>query len=230
MFRRPVGHKREGLDRDLTFRRPNCACFACYDTGVITNGDGLLNELLPDYDRNLDGRRIAGQDLPLICHCPAAYAPPGQGGTPQSGEPQGPRPQSGLRGGDGLVARGLASELTREQVSELHERRVESWRQTERQMRDARMARAAGDHDAVPWFIAEVRHAVAAQQARYGNGGGDGDQPSPTARRLQPLGGVIAETLASADPEAAVQRSTAPLEVVPAAEAVHPGPPPDAAA
>ena len=65
MFSRPVGYKRDTLERDLSFRRPSCDCLACYDSGVMTNGDGLVNGLLPDYDRNRDGRLIAGQDLPV---------------------------------------------------------------------------------------------------------------------------------------------------------------------
>lgn len=189
MFSRPVGHKRDRLDRDLTFRRPNRACLACYDSGVVTNGDGLVNALLPDYDRSLDGDRIAGQDLPLICHCPAAYHPSGHG----------------FRGSDGPMGQGLTAELSREQVAEIHARRLLSWQETERLMRDARMARAAGDPDAMPWFIAEVRHAVSRQLARHGlsvSPADSAEQADPAAqplRRLQPLGGVLAQTLASAD-------------------------------
>ena len=82
--------------------------------------------------------------------------------------------------------------------------RLASWQETERLMRDARMARAAGDPGAMPWFIAEVRHAVARQLASHAPALSQLD-PSPCAagqdqRRLQPLGGVLASTLASADP------------------------------
>lgn len=185
MFSRPVGHKRDRLDRDLTFRRPNRTCLACYDSGVVTNGDGLVNALLPDYDRNLDGGRIAGQDLPLICHCPAAYHPSGHG----------------FRGSDGPMGQGLTAELSREQVAEIHTRRLLSWQETERLMSDARMARAAGDPDAMPWFIAEVRHAVAQQLARHGLRANPADPAGQPLQRLQPLGGVLAQTLASADPQ-----------------------------
>ena len=188
MFSRPVGYKRDTLDRDLTFRRPSCDCLACYDSGVVTNGDGLVNVLLPDYDRNRDGRPLAGQDLPLICHCPAAYRPSGHG----------------FRGADGPVPQRLTAELSPQQVAQIHSRRLLSWQETERLMRDARMARAAGDPGAMPWFIAEVRHAVARQLARHEPPLTQLD-PSPGAasqdqRRLQPLDGVLASTLASADP------------------------------
>lgn len=213
MFRRPVAHKRVLPGRDQLFRRPGRACLACYDTGVITNSDGLVNELLPDYDRDPGGGRSIGGDLPLICHCAAAHNPPGHG----------------LRGPDGLMAQGLASELSREQVATLHQRRLASWQETERLMRDARQARAAGDPDAVPWFVAEVRHAVAQQLARHGAAAGSGQEPQGAPRRLQPLGGVIAGTLAADQPPA---RSAAHLRPVVAGERRRDpsGPPPDTAA
>ena len=188
MFSRPVGYKRDTLERDLSFRRPSCDCLACYDSGVMSNGDGLVNGLLPDYDRNRDGRPLAGQDLPLICQCPAAYRPSGHG----------------FRGADGPVSQGLTAELSREQVAKIHSRRLVSWQETERLMRDARMARAAGDPGAMPWFIAEVRHAVAQQLARHAPAAAQLDPSTGAAsqapRRLQPLGGVLASTLTSADP------------------------------
>ncbi len=190
MFTRPLGHKREAAGRDRSFRRPACRCFACHDTGVITNGDGLVNQLLPDYDRNFDGQRLPGSDLPLICHCAAAYARAGRNGLPQGG----------LRGPDGLPVSGLASELSQEQVASLHRRRSEAWRQTERLMQDTRMARAAGDPEALPWFIAEVRQTLARQRARSAIAAGKADGPVRGSGRLQPLGAVIADTLTSADP------------------------------
>lgn len=195
MFSRPVSHKRQHLDRELTFRRPGCACFACYDTGVVTNGDGLVNQLLPDYDACHDGTRIAGMDAPLICPCPAAAR---------------------FRTVDGVLSRGRAVELTREQADWLHEQRAASWSETERLMRDARMAHAAGDPEALPWFIAEVRAAVQQQAARAAAAGAD----LPAAgRRLQPLGGVIAQAFHSTP-------SHSPLRlVVSEAEQADPTPP-----
>ena len=197
MFSRPVGYKRDTLDRDLTFRRPSCDCLACYDSGVVTNGDGLVNGLLPDYDRNRDGRPLAGQDLPLICHCPAAYRPSGHG----------------FRGADGPVSQSLTAELSREQVVQIHTRRLRSWQETERLMRDARMARAADDPGAMPWFIAEVRHAVAQQVARPAPAAAQ-LVPGPRAasqatQRLEPLGSVLASALASTDPDQPGPVSTA---------------------
>ena len=60
-----AGYKRLGNCRDVIFRRPGHACFACGDSGVIQNGDGLVNRLVfADYDllagprRHHHGRRI----------------------------------------------------------------------------------------------------------------------------------------------------------------------------
>ena len=69
-------YERSALDRDATFYAPKVSCFACYDTGIVTNGDGLLNHYLPDYDAEIiDGNihRHGGSDLAVICHCVAAY-------------------------------------------------------------------------------------------------------------------------------------------------------------
>ena len=49
-------HKRSSLDRDTTFYAPKVKCFACYDSGIVSNGDGLLNDYLSDYDATvIDG-------------------------------------------------------------------------------------------------------------------------------------------------------------------------------
>jgi hypothetical protein len=184
MFAKPISHKREGVDREFAFRRPSWRCFACSDTGVATNGDSLLGQLFPDYDLLSDGRRLSGVDLPLVCVCAAAHEPP----------------TAGLRGPDGILAQGRAASLTQEQASWLHERRLASWIETERVMNQARMSRAAGDPDAVPWFIAEVRSAVLEQAARHGGAAGRADRAAAAQRRLQPLGGVLADLMASADP------------------------------
>ncbi len=65
--------KRQAADRDVTFRRPQHECYACSDTGIVSNGDGALTELVPSYDVLDDGRRIGGYDLAMICWCHAAY-------------------------------------------------------------------------------------------------------------------------------------------------------------
>ena len=56
-------YKRAAIDRDVTFRAPNYNCHACNDTGIVHNADGLINNYLPDYDKQENGKRMAGCDL-----------------------------------------------------------------------------------------------------------------------------------------------------------------------
>ena len=66
-------YRRTSLDRDTTFYIPKVECFACNDSGIVSNGDALINQFIPDYDRDKKGRPCGGQDLAIICHCKAAY-------------------------------------------------------------------------------------------------------------------------------------------------------------
>lgn len=66
-------YRRTSLDRDTTFYIPKVECFACNDSGIVSNGDALINQFIPDYDRDKKGRPCGGQDLAVICHCKAAY-------------------------------------------------------------------------------------------------------------------------------------------------------------
>lgn len=67
-------YKRKVADREVTFRRPEWSCLACNDSGIVTNGDGLVTALLGDYDVDPDTGRIhGGLDCALICHCHAAF-------------------------------------------------------------------------------------------------------------------------------------------------------------
>ena len=47
-----VNYRRTALDRDSTFYIPKVECFACYDSGLVSNGDNLVNRFIPDYDRD----------------------------------------------------------------------------------------------------------------------------------------------------------------------------------
>ena len=67
-------YKRAAVDREVTFNAPKYTCYACNDTGIINNSDKLINNHLPDYDIDDNGRRFSGQDLALICYCNAANA------------------------------------------------------------------------------------------------------------------------------------------------------------
>ena len=66
-------YKRSAIDRDVTFRPPVHNCYACNDTGIVNNSDGLINNYLGDYDITESGTRVAGSDLAIICYCEAVY-------------------------------------------------------------------------------------------------------------------------------------------------------------
>ena len=66
-------YKRSAIDRDVTFRPPVHNCYACNDTGIVHNSDGLINNYLADYDITESGKRVAGSDLAIICYCEAVY-------------------------------------------------------------------------------------------------------------------------------------------------------------
>ena len=66
-------YKRSAIDRDVTFRPPVHNCYACNDTGIVHNSDGLINNYLGDYDITESGKRVAGSDLAIICYCEAVY-------------------------------------------------------------------------------------------------------------------------------------------------------------
>ena len=152
-----ASHKRYAQsDRDLTFARPRVECFACYDTGIISNGDGLLSRFLPDYDTIPNGNRMTGSDTAIACHCTASYSRTG---------PDGQTVATGYREGSGDIRaitteagpRIYGSEIPKEHSREIHRQRLQLWKETETAMSDARVSRANGEPDALPWFVEEVR-------------------------------------------------------------------------
>lgn len=136
-------HKRLSEARSVQFRRPRCECLACYDSGILSDADGLLSALLADYDRLPDGRRFAGSDLALVCHCPAAYPGMAKDGSTKRG---------GHRLSSGSLAvieteRGqqpIGAELPVETTRNLHRQRRQAWDATERLMTAARQSVADG--------------------------------------------------------------------------------------
>jgi len=152
-------HKRASYHHDTSFRSPDAACFACYDTGIIANGDNLLNDYLPDYDRNSLGVRQSGSDLAIICHCAAAF--------PQYDQ-ESKTIRGGLRVNDqpaitvtdrGNQAVGVS--IKKEHARELHRRRAELWKQAEQDMTAMRRSIADGNHPELPHYIASVREKLA---------------------------------------------------------------------
>lgn len=166
-------HKRLAQHRDTQFRRPDFGCFACHDTGLLVNSDGLVRRFVPDYDCTADGRAVGGSDLALVCWCKAAYTERGSDGQIVRG---GFREDSGdvrkVSTAYGLQAVGVS--LSKEVTRELHTLRREQWIETEALMTEARQSGEA------PWFIAESR--VLLEQLPKAERSGDG---------LQSLGSIL---------------------------------------
>lgn len=126
-------YKRSAGDRDVTFRRPDFQCFACHDTGIVVNPDGLLTELLGDYDIDSNGVRHGGMDCGVTCNCYAAY-------TKQ--DPDGQVIRQGFREDSGNVRqieteqgpRFLGVGISGEHMQFLHTGRMEAWKQTVEEM------------------------------------------------------------------------------------------------
>ena len=182
-------HKRSATDRALTFTAPTPACFACYDTGLITNGDGLLNDYVPDYDTSPLGIRRGGTDCAIVCHCIAAYAAQDGDGKVTRG---GYRMDSGdirtvtTEQGDRRVGADIAKTV----MGELHRRRRESWAATAKAMNEARVARRRDPAAESPWFITAIRDYVSDISA------------NTTSGRLQPLGSILGTRPAKQQPAA----------------------------
>ena len=122
----------------------------------VSNADGLVNEYLPDYDKNNKGNRQGGCDLALICHCQAAYS---------TSSPDGSETKSGFRTGHGIYAtesptgglQSLGSELDKEKTREIHSIRKENWKKTTEEMNKIRIDTAKGKKVTTPWYITEVK-------------------------------------------------------------------------
>lgn len=98
------------------FVLPGFACFACFDTGIVSNHDMAINTFLPDYDVLPSGERMSGSDPAVICCCMAAYGGTGRGG--------GFRDSSGpLRVETAAGPRQTGCELPQEATAEIHRAR-----------------------------------------------------------------------------------------------------------
>lgn len=168
-----TSHKRVAPHRDKTFRRPLFECYACNDSGLLSNADGLLRHYLPDYDCKPDGSPCGGHDLALVCWCKAAYKQQG---------PDGQLSRGGFREDSGAVRlvqtsngqQAIGSELSKEAARELHSVRRQQWEAAEEAMT---AARASGEP---PWFITESRVVLEALPASDRRSGG-----------LQSLGSIL---------------------------------------
>ena len=69
-----MSYKRKLTEKTINFYPPDKDCYACYDTGIVNNSDRLVNRLYwHDYDIDEKGRKFAGSDAAIICHCKKAY-------------------------------------------------------------------------------------------------------------------------------------------------------------
>ena len=151
-------HKRSSLDRDTTFYAPKVACFACYDSGIVSNGDGLLNDYLPDYDAEIiDGKfyRRGGSDLAIICHCTAAY-------EAQDFESQTTR--AGFRDASGVKStdingrqQAIGVDPDKDIIREIHRKRRDLWQCSAQDLNSLRQQVRAGMNPQLPDYIASVK-------------------------------------------------------------------------
>ena len=150
-------YRRTSLDRDTTFYIPKVECFACYDSGIVSNGDSLINQFIPDYDRDQKGRPCGGQDLAVICHCKAAY---GDSHSDNEKERVGFRDSYGnIRTTDSIRGepQALGFSLEKEKIRQIHTQRKDSWQKTAKEMNEIRNKRAKGEKVEIPYYIQVVK-------------------------------------------------------------------------
>ena len=114
-------YKRSAIDRDVTFRPPFHNCYACNDTGIVNNSDGLINDYLPDYDVTDTGKRSAGADLAIVCYCEAVY--------PKYND-DAKLVAHGFRDGEGKIRNSVGIDVDKNIIRELHNKRKKSWYDT----------------------------------------------------------------------------------------------------
>ena len=203
-----AGYKRLGNCRDVIFRRPGHACFACGDSGVIQNGDGLVNRLVfADYDLLAADQHRSGSDLPLICCCSAARS-----GTAPDGNRRG-----GLLDASGALLNPRLGVLLQEPDRLLlHNTRLAAWRQTERDMHFTRTLRAQGESGAAPGYITATRqHCQNLARAQASN------QPAVTG--FHSIGAALASSVGGLAQAGFAE--PLPKDELPADELLEPAPP-----
>jgi hypothetical protein len=94
---------------------PSFICFACFDTGIVANHDGAINEVLADFDVLPSGGALPGSDPAIICCCLAAYPAEGRGGYRDSAGVRRLETASGPR----LVG----CEISADAIASIHRRR-----------------------------------------------------------------------------------------------------------
>ena len=118
-------YKRSAIDREVTFNAPIHICYACNDTGIIHKYDGLINNHMPDYDMDIQGRRSGGHDLALICYCASDNA---------QTDIDGQIIKHGVRDMDGTIRNNDGVIIDMDIVREIHNLRKDSWAKTAKLM------------------------------------------------------------------------------------------------
>ena len=152
-----VNYRRTSLDRDTTFYIPKVECFACYDSGIVSNGDKLVNQFIPDYDRDQKGRPNGGQDLAIICHCKAAY---GDSQSDNERERVGFRDSYGnIRTADSIRGepQPLGFSLEKEKIRQIHTQRKDAWQKGAKDINEIRQKIAKGEKYETPYYIQVVK-------------------------------------------------------------------------
>ena len=151
-----ASHKRSASSRSNDFLAPRVQCFACYDTGIVSNSDGLIWTVVPDYDIDLNtGKRCGGSDLAIICHCTAAY---------ESQDYQTNVTRSGYRTSDAVKSvetngynQQLGVLISKEHTREIHRARRMSWDLSVKDMQRVRQTATADQKPQLPAYIENVR-------------------------------------------------------------------------
>jgi hypothetical protein len=152
-----VNYRRTSLDRDTTFYIPKVECFACNDSGIVTNGDNAINRFIPDYDRDRNGKINGGQDLAIICHCKAAY---GDSQSDKESERTGYRDSYGnIRTADSIRGepQPLGFSLEKEKIRQIHTQRKEIWQKSAKDINETRQKIAKGEKYETPYYIQVVK-------------------------------------------------------------------------
>ena len=166
-----MNYKRPRYQQDNEFHAPTPECFCCNDTGIVTNGDGMVNDYYPDYDMQVvNGKtiRMAGSDAALICYCKVVY---------QQQDKQGQVIKEPLRNTDHTPVkhdtaageRYVGACIDKHAYLEIHARRRDSWKETSKKMNAYRQDNAAGLNPATPEEIAKVKEQLADIGNLFGN-------------------------------------------------------------
>ena len=152
-----VNYRRTSLDRDTTFYIPKVECFACYDSGIVSNGDAFVNQFIPDYDRDQKCRFFCGQDLPIINHCKAAY---GDSESDNEKEREGLRDSYGnIRTADSIRGepQPLGFSMEKEKIRQIHTQRKDAWQKSAKDINETRQKIAKGEKYETPYYIQVVK-------------------------------------------------------------------------